>query len=111
MKNRLIFILAIAVSLVSLGRSFSFSIDSANTYSSVMQDIQFKVINDTQADFSYAVNGEQKIIPKGQSIGFSYPENTVIHKWTNGQVGAVWFTVKAEMHGHSYQLSALLNNQ
>lgn len=110
MKNRLIFILVIAASLFSIGTLTSFTLNEANNYSSVMQDIQFKVINDTQADFSYAVNGEQKIIPQGQSVGFSYPENTVIHKWTNGQVGAVWFTVKAEMHGHSYQLSALLNN-
>ncbi len=110
MKNRLTFILVVAITLTSLVTLSSFTTNSVNTCSSVIQDIQFKVINDTQADFSYAVNGEQKIIPKGQSVGFSYPENTVIHKWTNGQVGAVWFTVKAEMHGHSYQLSALLNN-
>ncbi|MCX7743327.1 MAG: hypothetical protein N2167_02055 [Flavobacteriales bacterium] len=110
MKNKLIFILVIAISLISISTFTSFSHDSVNKCTLVVQDIQFKVINDTQADFSYAVNGVHKTIPKGQSVGFSYPENTVIHKWNNGQPGAVWFTVKAAMHGHSYQLSALLNN-
>jgi hypothetical protein len=111
MKNRLIFILVFAVSIVSIGTLSSFSTDSGYNSIVVAQDIQFKVINDTQADFSYAVNGVQKTIPKGQSVGFSYPENTVIYKWTNGQQGAAWFTVKADMHGRSYQLSALLSNQ
>lgn len=111
MKNRLIFILVFAVSAVSIGTLSSFSTDFGNNSISVTQDIQFKVINDTQADFSYAVGGVQKTIPQGQSVGFSYAENTVIYMWTNGQQGDVWFTVKAEMHGQSYQLTALLNNQ
>ncbi len=110
MKNRLFFIVVFAVSMLSFATLSSFSTDS-NKSILVAQDIQFKVINDTQADFSYGVGGVEKIIPKGQSVGFSYAENTVIYKWTNGQQGAVWFTVKADMHGKSFQLSALLNNQ
>lgn len=111
MKSNWIFILVFAASILSFGTLSSFSTDSSNKSALGLQDIQFKVINDTPSDFSYGVGGVQKTIPQGQSVGFSYAENTVIYKWTNEQQGDVWFTVKAEMHGQSYQLSALLNNQ
>lgn len=111
MKSKWIFILVFAASILSFGTLSSFSTDSSNKSMLDLQEIQFKVINDTQSDFNYGVGGVQKTIPQGQSVGFSYPENTVIYKWVNGQQGDVWFTVKAEMHGKSYQLSTLLNNQ
>lgn len=74
-----------------------------------VSDIQFKVINDTNTDFSYFVGNEMKVIAKGQSVGFSYAENTIIYNWTNNQKGGAWFTVTADMHGKSFNLSSLLS--
>ena len=119
MKNRIVLLVFCALSAFAVTTLSSFSIVKNISTTNInvkyasfdLQDIQFKVINDTQAEFSYAIGGIQKTIAPGQSVGFSYAENTVIHRWTNGQPGAIWFTVKAEMHGNSFQLSSLLTNQ
>lgn len=92
--------------------SFSFIIPSSINSNDeiVVSDVQFKVINDTGAAFDYFANNQHLSIPANQVAGFSYPEGTVIYKWTNGAQGDAWFTVSTTMHGQSFQLSQLLGN-
>jgi hypothetical protein len=87
--------------------SFSFTLPSAATGNIVVSDVQFKVINDTNAAFDYAVDGQHYTIAVNQSKGFSFPAGTIIYRWTNGAQGATWFTVTAEMQGGSFKLSEL----
>ncbi|MBE2247214.1 MAG: hypothetical protein IAE67_08145 [Candidatus Competibacteraceae bacterium] len=109
MKRAIAFLLVLffSLSLSTVQHSYA----SRDMDCLVAADIQFKVINDTNAEFIYFVNDEKNVIQKGQSVGFSYAENTVVYHWVNGQKGNAWFTVSADMHGKSFQLSSLLSNQ
>lgn len=105
--KKLSFLIILAVATAS----FSFNSAKVTSEYSVNNDIQFKVINDTGAPFDYYVNSQHLTIAASRSEGFSYAENTVVYKWTNGAQGDAWFTVKPEMQGHSFQLSQLLTSQ
>ncbi len=108
--KKIVFSFMFALTQITFVSSVCFAADSVAEFRN-NGDIQFKVINNTSAPVDYFVNGNKMTITPGESVGFSFTENTVIYKWENNKKGNTWFTVKADMHGQSYQVSDLLKKK
>ena len=72
-----------------------------------LSNIEFKVINDTGAEYKYCVNGGHNYIPANGSVGFSYSEGTEIKHLDGSNCGKTWFKVTSSMHGKSFKISEL----
>jgi|GEM_PF-5903166 len=101
--KKLSFLICMAVAVAS----FSFIAPGPAPSVVALNNVQFKVVNDTSAPVDYFVDGQHHTIDIKRSVGFSYPAQTVVYKWTNGAQGAAWFTVTAEMQGSTVKVSGL----
>ncbi len=102
-------IFTISILLAAAAAFSAFTLQNTIPSAVTMQDIQFKVMNDTNAPYDYYANNTHLTLEAGSSNGFSYTAGTVIYKWTNNAQGAAWFTVTAGMQGQSYTVSGLSN--
>lgn len=88
----------------------AFTVQSFNTVETKVEklsNIEFKVINDTGAEYKYCVNGGHNYIASGASKGFSYSEGTEIKHLDGSNCGKTWFKVTSSMHGKSFKISEL----
>lgn len=72
-----------------------------------INNVEFKVINDTGSEYKYCVNGGHNYISAGASKGFSYSEGTEIKHIDGSNCGNTWFKVTSSMHGKSFKISEL----
>jgi hypothetical protein len=99
----MLFVASLFAGLTSLQASFNVN----STVSIRKSTVEFKIVNDTNEEFNYCVNGGHNYIPKGGSKGFSYAEGTELKTIEGGNCGRVWLKITADMHGKSFRLSEL----
>lgn len=104
--KKLIKITAFAVVLAA-GALTVQSFTSSSTKVEKLSNVEFKVINDTGAEYKYCVNGGHNYISAGASKGFSYSEGTEIKHIDGSNCGKTWFKVTSSMHGKSFKISEL----
>lgn len=72
-----------------------------------MDNVQFKLLNDTPNEVHYCVGDTHYTLAKDGSTGFSFAAGTVVKKYSDNKCGAVWFKISAEMHGKSIKVSEI----
>jgi hypothetical protein len=103
--KKLVQFVAVAM-LVSVGSAGVMSFTTpTSTPVSVADNIQFKLINDTQNDIDYCVNDTHYVIKKDESVGFSFAAGTVVKKYSDNKCGEQWFKISADKHGTSIKVS------
>lgn len=70
-------------------------------------NIDFKITNDSSAEFKYCVNGGHNYISKGSTKSFSYSVGQTFYYIEGSNCGKKWFEVTSAMAGKSYKLSEL----
>lgn len=102
-----IMLLVFAASLFAGLTSFQYHTSSQQTVVLRKTTVEFKIVNDTNEEFKYCVNGGHNYISKGSSKGFSYAEGTELKTIENGNCGRVWLKITADMHGKTFRLSEM----
>ncbi len=103
-----------AIALISAGvfsglTSFT-SVSSDNTSVEKMKgNIEFKIVNDSDADWKYCANGGHNTISKGTTKSMSFSDGTDLKYVSNGNCGGSWLKVNSSMSGKTYKLSQLMN--
>lgn len=103
-----------AIALIS-GSVFSgltsFTASSADNSSAerMKGNIEFKIVNNSGADWKYCANGGHNTISKGTTKTMSYSEGTELKYIDKGNCGGSWLKVSSSMNGKTYKLSELMN--
>jgi hypothetical protein len=69
--------------------------------------IDFKIENNTGAEFNYCVNGGHNYINNGSTKSFSYSEGQDFYYIEGGNCGKLWFKVSSSMSGKTYKVTDL----
>ena len=87
----------------------SFSIPSTNISSSETKlgNVEFKITNNTSAEFKYCVNGGHNYISSGSTKSFSYSAGQDFYYVEGSNCGKKWFEVSSDMNGKVYKLTDL----
>lgn len=72
-----------------------------------MGNIDFKVENNTGAEFKYCVNGGHNYILKGATKSFSYSVGQEFKYIDGSNCGKTWFKVRSDMAGKTFKVSDL----
>lgn len=70
-------------------------------------NIEFRIINDSNADYVYCANGGHNTISKGTTKVMSFSEGTELKHVSSGSCGSTWFKVTSSMGGKTFKLSEL----
>jgi hypothetical protein len=106
MKN-LFAIAAISAGII-LGTSSFTSRTSKVSSETVMGNVDFKITNNTSAEFKYCVNGGHNYISSGSTKAFSYSAGQDFYLIDGSNCGKQWFEVSSDMNGKEYKLTDLL---
>lgn len=72
-----------------------------------VEEVSFKLANDTGADFSYFVNGAKETIKDGQVKSVTLEAGTQVYHEDGGKQGSLWFEVTSSMNGKKFNVSDL----
>jgi hypothetical protein len=106
--KKLIKVSALAIVLLAGATgAMSFTTNQSVESSITIDNIQFKLINDTPNEVGYCVGDTHYSIKKDQSVGFSFAAGTTVKKYSDDKCDAVWFKISSDMHGKSIKVSEL----
>lgn len=71
-------------------------------------NVEFKITNNTSAEFKYCVNGGHNYISSGSTKSFSYSSGQEFYYIEGSSCGKQWFEVSSDMNGKDYKLTDLL---
>lgn len=83
------------------------SVAEVPTEKAKVADVNFKLSNDTGAQFVYWVNGKSEKIKDGQTVSVSLPTGTQVYHDEGGAQGSLWFEVTDSMNGKKFNVSDL----
>ncbi len=72
-----------------------------------LSNIDFKIENNTGAEFKYCVNGGHNYINKGATKSFSYSVGQEFKYIDGSNCGKTWFKVKSDMAGKTFKVGDL----
>ena len=87
--------------------SFTSVSSSTTSVESKKGNIEFRLINDTGADFKYCANGGHNTISKGTTKVMSFQDGTEIKYVDGSSCGKTWFKVSSSLSGKTYKISEL----
>lgn len=73
----------------------------------VRGNIDFKIENNTGAEFKYCVNGGHNYINAGSTKSFSYSVGQDFYYIEGSNCGKQWFEVSSDMAGKTYKVTDL----
>ncbi len=106
MKN--ILTIALISAGIVLGSSSFTTINKTTSSENRMGNVEFKITNNTSAEFKYCVNGGHNYISSGSTKSFSYSSGQDFYYIEGSSCGKQWFEVTSDMNGKEYKLTDLL---
>ncbi|HYG51834.1 MAG TPA: hypothetical protein VD905_13075 [Flavobacteriales bacterium] len=79
----------------------------SSAFTTVSGNIDFKIENNTGAEFNYCVNGGHNYISNGSTKSFSYSVGQDFYYIENSNCGKQWFEVSSDMQGKTYKVTDL----
>lgn len=99
-----LFVAAVATLMIANNNHTSLT---ANTAREALGNIDFKIENNTGAEFKYCVNGGHNYINKGATKSFSYSVGQEFKYIDGSNCGKTWFKVESGMAGKTFKVTDL----
>lgn len=105
--KKILLISFVAAGLVLGTSSFTNRSNHVPSAESKMGNVEFKITNNTSAEFKYCVNGGHNYISSGSTKSFSYSSGQDFYYVEGSSCGKLWFEVTSDMNGKEYKLTDL----
>ena len=105
--KKLLIIGFVAVGIIFGTSSFTTRTNKTSSTETKMGNVEFKITNNTSAEFKYCVNGGHNYISSGSTKSFSYSSGQDFYYIEGSNCGKLWFEVTSDMNGKEYKLTDL----
>ena len=105
--KKLLSIGLVAAGIILGTSSFTVPSNKLNSSETSMGNVEFKITNNTSAEFKYCVNGGHNYISSGSTKSFSYSAGQDFYYVEGSNCGKLWFEVTSDMNGKEYKLTDL----
>lgn len=97
----------VAAGLIFGTSSFTSRSTNFSSAETKLGNVEFKITNNTSAEFKYCVNGGHNYISSGSTKSFSYSAGQDFYYIEGSNCGKLWFEVTSDMNGKEYKLTDL----
>jgi hypothetical protein len=97
----------VAAGIIFGTSSFTLRSNQTNATETKLGNVEFKITNNTSAEFKYCVNGGHNYISSGSTKSFSYSAGQDFYYVEGSNCGKQWFEVTSDMNGKEYKLTDL----